>query len=138
MGPRWFGLLVHRWVSRFMVSPSFRSLPYSVYTSENLKKPINTSFEDAFWGPSYWAEYDPTSSSSSSSPDWLEIDTHQYYAFAPLVDLPHTTILESVCNVSRLLKSTDRSKVPSTIVGEWSLQTGESWWSCFQGYSMGG
>lgn len=58
------------------------------------------------------------------SPSFLEIDTHQYYAFAPLVDLPHATILESVCNISRLLKSTDRGRVPRTIVGEWSLQTG--------------
>jgi len=81
---------------------------------------------DAFWGPRYWAGYDPSSSETmGSSPDYLEIDTHQYYAFAPLVDLPHATILESVCNVSRMLKSTDRSRVPSTIVGEWSLQTGK-------------
>lgn len=85
---------------------------------------------DAFWGPRYWAGYDPASSSSSSpmgsaSPSYLEIDTHQYYAFAPLINLPHATILESVCNVSRMLKSTDRTRVPATIVGEWSLQTGE-------------
>jgi glucan 1,3-beta-glucosidase len=88
------------------------------------------SLLDAFWGPRYWAGYDPASSSSSSSmgsasPSYLEIDTHQYYAFAPLINLPHATILESVCNVSRMLKSTDRTRVPATIVGEWSLQTGE-------------
>lgn len=90
---------------------------------------MGVMIHDAFWGPRYWAGYDPASSSSSSSmgsasPSYLEIDTHQYYAFAPLINLPHTTILESVCNVSRMLKSTDRTRVPATIVGEWSLQTG--------------
>lgn len=81
------------------------------------------SSPDAFWGPNYWSDYDPLSSSSSSSPSWLTLDTHQYYAFAPFENLPREEILQHVCNISRILKSTT-SGVPKTIVGEWSLETG--------------
>lgn len=80
---------------------------------------------DAFWGPNYWSDYDPLSNTSASSPDWLTLDTHQYFAFAPFENLPRQDILQHICNTSRLLKSTT-SGIPGTIVGEWSLETGES------------
>ena len=115
-----------------MIHGECRPPETSTYLSPNIAGLTLSCYHcsDAFWGPRYWAGYDPASWSSSSSmgsasPSYLEIDTHQYYAFAPLINLPHATILESVCNVSRMLKSTDRTRVPATIVGEWSLQTGE-------------
>ena len=70
---------------------------------------------DAFWGPGYWSNFNLSAS--------YVLDTHQYYAFAPLNNLPHSTILRSICNVSKLLKSSS-SHIPFTVVGEWSLETG--------------
>lgn len=89
---------------------------------------MTVTIHDAFWGPSYWSDYDPSSNSSSdggSSPDWLELDTHQYYAFAPYENLPRTQILERICNVSKALKQPS-SGIPKTVVGEWSLESGRS------------
>lgn len=83
--------------------------------------------EDAFYGPEYWADYNPSSNASDASQpaQQLTLDTHQYYAFAPLNNLPQTTILQSVCNLSQLLKQPRSSSgIPPTIVGEWSLETG--------------
>ena len=54
----------------------------------------------------------------------MTIDTHQYYAFSPLNNLPHDTILESICNISQLLKTTSIGLAP-VVVGEWSLETGQ-------------
>jgi hypothetical protein len=79
---------------------------------------------DAFYGPSYWQEFNPLTPLASSEPGPnLTLDTHQYYAFAPLNNLPHDTILQSICNISGLLKQKD-GEVPYTVVGEWSLETG--------------
>lgn len=89
---------------------------------------MTVTIHDAFWGPSYWSDYDPSSNSSydgGSSPDWLELDTHQYYAFAPYENLPRTEILERICNVSKVLKQPS-SGIPKTVVGEWSLESGRS------------
>ncbi|WWC87111.1 uncharacterized protein L201_001997 [Kwoniella dendrophila CBS 6074] len=88
---------------------------------------MNIIMHDAFWGPQYWENYDPLPSSSSSSTnnDQFIIDTHQYYAFEPLNNLPHDIILEKVCNISKILKLTNQNMLP-TIVGEWSLETGHS------------
>ncbi|WVR04483.1 hypothetical protein IAU60_001486 [Kwoniella sp. DSM 27419] len=86
---------------------------------------INVTFHDAFWGPQYWADYDPLSATATQPAAGFTLDTHQYYAFAPLNNLPHDRILESVCNISKLLKSTDLGLLP-TIVGEWSLETGSA------------
>ncbi|CAD6566252.1 MAG: exo-1,3-beta-glucanase [Tremellales sp. Tagirdzhanova-0007] len=80
---------------------------------------------DAFYGPSYWAEYTPEQASAASPAIGLTLDTHQYYAFSPLNDLPHNVILDSICNVSQLLKSIS-SGIPLTVVGEWSLETGNA------------
>ncbi|WWC59257.1 uncharacterized protein I303_101807 [Kwoniella dejecticola CBS 10117] len=87
---------------------------------------INITMHDAFWGPQYWANYNPLPNSTQSTAllDYT-IDTHQYYAFEPLNNLPHDVILEKVCNVSKILKSTNQGILP-TIVGEWSLETGHS------------
>lgn len=73
---------------------------------------------DAFWGPSYWSDYNPSSNSQSN----FTLDTHQYYAFPPLNDLPHETILDSICNISQILHS---NSISPTIVGEWSLESGQ-------------
>lgn len=81
------------------------------------RKSLNATIHDAFYGPSYWSTYQPTRR--------LTIDTHQYYAFAPLANLTHPEILDSVCNISQLLKQTD-SGIPPSIVGEFSLQTGDT------------
>nr|XP_019047390.1 hypothetical protein I302_04003 [Kwoniella bestiolae CBS 10118]OCF26320.1 hypothetical protein I302_04003 [Kwoniella bestiolae CBS 10118] len=89
---------------------------------------IGIVMHDAFWGPQYWANYDPlsnTTSTTSNPSDQFIIDTHQYYAFEPLNNLPHDIILEKVCNISQLLKNTDLGLLP-TVVGEWSLETGHS------------
>lgn len=88
---------------------------------------------DAFWGPSYWRNYDPTASSpsyasSSGSASYVNIDTHQYYAFPPLQNLTMSQILTSVCNVSQLLKNTNG--LGRTVVGEFSLETGECDHNC--------
>ncbi|OCF38646.1 hypothetical protein I317_07567 [Kwoniella heveanensis CBS 569] len=93
----------------------------------NVSSTMNVTIHDAFWGPQYWANYDPTSTSTSSTgvtAQHLTLDSHQYYAFEPLNDLPHDVILESICNVSKLLKSPNLG-IPPTVVGEWSLETGE-------------
>jgi len=88
---------------------------------------INTTFHDAFWGPSYWSNYDPSSNSSSTPAADLTLDTHQYYAFAPLANLTHEQILDSVCSISQLLKRPRSSSgIPPTLVGEWSLETGKA------------
>jgi len=78
---------------------------------------------DAFYGPAYWSDYDPENPSAGQPADRLTIDTHQYYAFAPLNNLSHSAILDSVCTISQLLKQTN-SGIPPTVVGEWSLETG--------------
>ncbi|WVF70014.1 hypothetical protein IAT40_004800 [Kwoniella sp. CBS 6097] len=93
----------------------------------NVSSTMNVTIHDAFWGPQYWANYDPTSTTSTSTEtaQHLTIDSHQYYAFEPLNDLPHDVILESICNVSKLLK-TPNLGIPPTVVGEWSLETGNA------------
>ncbi|KAL7416014.1 glycoside hydrolase superfamily [Mrakia frigida] len=84
---------------------------------------VEVVIHDAFWGPNYWSGYDPLSDTSSSSPDWLQLDTHQYYAFAPYQNLPRQEILQNICNMSRILKSTT-SRIAPIVVGEWSLESG--------------
>ncbi|KAK4888461.1 hypothetical protein LTR27_012626 [Elasticomyces elasticus] len=84
---------------------------------------MNVSIHDAFWGPNYWVNYNPTNSGASQPASDLLLDTHQYYAFEPLNNLSHSQILDSVCNISQLLKRPG-SGIPSTFVGEWSLETG--------------
>ena len=79
---------------------------------------------DAFYGPAFWINYNPETASSSQPAANLTVDTHQYYAFAPLNDLSPPEMLDSICNISQLLKR-EGSGIPPTVVGEWSLQTGE-------------
>ena len=88
---------------------------------------------DAFWGPAYWASYDPTSSTAITPASYAMIDTHQYYAFAPYGNLPQDTMLAMICNMSQLLKGgvmgyNSRGEqvqtLPRTVVGEWSLESG--------------
>jgi len=86
---------------------------------------INVTIHDAFYTPQYWSNYSPTDSTATSPADGLTVDTHQYYAFAPQNVYSNTQILDSVCNMSRLLKQQQSSSgIPSTLVGEFSLQTG--------------
>ncbi|CDZ97418.1 exo-beta--glucanase [Phaffia rhodozyma] len=86
---------------------------------------LTVAVHDAFWGPQYWNNYDPTNNQSytGSNPSWLQIDTHQYYAFAPYENLPRDEILDRVCNMSKIFKQSTTS-TPRTVVGEWSLETG--------------
>ncbi|KAK4547969.1 hypothetical protein LTR36_010688 [Oleoguttula mirabilis] len=88
---------------------------------------INVTIHDAFYGPQYWADYDALQTTSSAPADLLTLDTHQYYAFNDLANLPHTQILASVCNISQLLKQpVSTSGIPYTLVGEFSLETGSA------------
>ncbi|KAK5136052.1 hypothetical protein LTR08_004306 [Meristemomyces frigidus] len=92
--------------------------------------PLNVTIHDAFYGPAYWAAYNPPPTSdedndTATTAAPLTLDTHQYYAFAPLGNLSRPDILDAVCNLSRLLKQPQTSSgIPSTLVGKWSLQTG--------------
>jgi glucan 1,3-beta-glucosidase len=55
------------------------------------------------------------------------IDLHNFYAYAPNTELDQDEILESICNVSQLLRQNSSSSgIPATVVGEWSLQSGLS------------
>ncbi|KAI9635807.1 glycoside hydrolase superfamily [Dioszegia hungarica] len=85
---------------------------------------LSATIHDAFYGPSYWRYYDPTSTTASSPVNYVAIDTHQYYAFPPLQNLTQSVILQSVCNISKILKGT--SGIPRINVGEWSLETGNA------------
>ncbi|KAK5120193.1 hypothetical protein LTR85_006399 [Meristemomyces frigidus] len=88
---------------------------------------INVTIHDAFYGPAYWADYDPLKSTSSAPADLLTVDTHQYYAFDGLENLSHSEILDDVCNISKLLKQqTSSTGIPYTLVGEFSLETGNA------------
>ncbi|TKA70687.1 hypothetical protein B0A55_07004 [Friedmanniomyces simplex] len=84
---------------------------------------LNVTIHDAFWGPQYWKDYNPLNTAASQPANGLSVDTHQYYAFEPLNNLSHAQIFDSVCNISQLLKQPS-SGIPSTMVGEWSLETG--------------
>lgn len=44
---------------------------------------MTVTIHDAFWGPQYWMDFDPTNNStfSGSSPDWLQIDTASVLCF---------------------------------------------------------
>ncbi|EMC93316.1 glycoside hydrolase family 5 protein [Baudoinia panamericana UAMH 10762] len=86
---------------------------------------FNVTIHDAFWGPQYWTNYNPSNAAASQPAQGLAIDTHQYYAFAPLNNLTAPQILQSICNISQLLKA-PHSGIPPTVVGEWSLETGNS------------
>ncbi|KAJ9107163.1 hypothetical protein QFC19_002823 [Naganishia cerealis] len=77
---------------------------------------------DAFWGPGYWDGFNPMTNTTSTSPEWLDIDLHNYFAFAPNNNLPEDVILEKVCNTSRYLRNTP--SLSPVLVGEWSLETG--------------
>jgi len=88
---------------------------------------LNVTYHDAFWGPTYWQSFNPVNPSSTTPAPNIVLDTHQYYAFAPLNNLPHQTILQGICNISQLLKSgIEEGVVPYTVVGEWSLETGNA------------
>lgn len=53
------------------------------------------------------------------------LDTHNFYAFTPNINLDQDGILESICNISQLLKQNSSSSgIPATLIGEWSLQSG--------------
>ncbi|KAI7707576.1 hypothetical protein KC353_g11563 [Hortaea werneckii] len=93
----------------------------------NPDESMNVTIHDAFWGPGYWANYNPTDSDASSPARRLAVDTHQYYAFAQQASYNHDQILQSICNVSMELKQPQaQTGIPPTIVGEFSLQTGDS------------
>ncbi|KAI7230758.1 hypothetical protein KC330_g6764 [Hortaea werneckii] len=93
----------------------------------NPDESMNVTIHDAFWGPGYWVNYNPTDSDASSPARRLTVDTHQYYAFAQQASYDHDQILDSICNVSMELKQPQaQTGIPPTVVGEFSLQTGDS------------
>jgi glucan 1,3-beta-glucosidase len=87
----------------------------------------NKTNPDAFWGPSYWSTYTPLANKSQSQPQpHLILDSHQYYAFAPLANLSRPEILSRICKTSHLLQNSSSSSSSTshpTIVGEFSLET---------------
>jgi glucan 1,3-beta-glucosidase len=83
---------------------------------------LRVLIHDAFWGPGYWSGFDPLENTTSTSPQWLDIDLHNYFAFAPNNNLPQDVILEKVCNTSQYLRNT--ASLSPVLVGEWSLETG--------------
>ncbi|KAK5707246.1 hypothetical protein LTR17_020879 [Elasticomyces elasticus] len=95
----------------------------STIQNATVETAMNVSIHDAFWGPNYWVNYNPSNAGASQPASDLLLDTHQYYAFEPLNNLLHSQILDSVCNISQLLKRPS-SGIPATFVGEWSLETG--------------
>lgn len=83
---------------------------------------LRVLIHDAFWGPGYWSGFNPVENTTSTSPEWLDIDLHNYFAFAPNNNLPQDTIIEKICNTSQYLRNTP--SLPPVLVGEWSLETG--------------
>lgn len=83
---------------------------------------LRVLIHDAFWGPGYWSGFNPIENTTSTSPDWLDIDLHNYFAFAPNNNLPQDEILEKICNTSQYLRNT--ASLSPVLVGEWSLETG--------------
>lgn len=83
---------------------------------------LRVLIHDAFWGPGYWSGFNPIENTTSTSPDWLDIDLHNYFAFAPNNNLPQEEILEKICNTSQYLRNT--ASLSPVLVGEWSLETG--------------
>lgn len=83
---------------------------------------LRVLIHDAFWGPGYWSGFDPLNNVISNSPEWLDIDLHNYFAFAPNNNLPQDEILEKICNTSQYLRNTQ--SLSPVLVGEWSLETG--------------
>lgn len=83
---------------------------------------LRVLIHDAFWGPGYWSGFDPIENTTSTSPEWLDIDLHNYFAFAPNNNLPQDVILEKICNTSQYLRNT--ASLSPVVVGEWSLETG--------------
>ncbi|KAJ9109942.1 hypothetical protein QFC20_003142 [Naganishia adeliensis] len=83
---------------------------------------LRVLIHDAFWGPGYWSGFNPIENTTSTSPEWLDIDLHNYFAFAPNNNLPQDEILEKICNTSQYLRNT--ASLSPVLVGEWSLETG--------------
>jgi hypothetical protein len=56
----------------------------------------------------------------------MSLDTHQYYAYAPESSYNNSEVIQAICNVSTLLKKqTKDTGLPSVMVGEWALATGQ-------------
>lgn len=87
---------------------------------------INTTIHDGFYDPHSWAYYDPNDSTASVAAPYLTVDTHQFWAFAPFTDLNKTEILQQICDFGVQIRANQSvSGIPPTLVGEWSLSTGQ-------------
>lgn len=84
---------------------------------------INVTIHDGFFNPHTWANYDPSNADATSPADFLTVDTHQFWAFAPFTDLNEDQILVQICELGQSIKL-NNSGIPPTLVGEWSLSTG--------------
>jgi glucan 1,3-beta-glucosidase len=83
---------------------------------------LRVLIHDAFWAPGYLSGFNPVRNTTSTSPDWLDIDLHNYFAFAPNNNLPQHIISSSqICNTSQYLRNTPSlSPVPG-----WRVELGD-------------
>lgn len=78
---------------------------------------MTVTIHDAFWGANYWRGYDPSGddnngSGRGQSPDWLQLDVHEYYAFSPRQNLPREQIIGERVNSSNIVR---RGKADSDV-----------------------
>ncbi|KAK6396655.1 hypothetical protein LTR65_008553 [Meristemomyces frigidus] len=86
---------------------------------------INVTIHDGFYNPHSWAYYDPNNATAAVAADYLTVDTHQFWAFAPYTDLSKAELLQQVCAFGQSIRlQQSASGIPPTLVGEWSLSTG--------------
>ncbi|KAK4500358.1 hypothetical protein PRZ48_008547 [Zasmidium cellare] len=82
---------------------------------------------DAFQPLTSWEAHSSNANTTSLPSQNLSLDTHQYYAYYPRGHLNQDEVLKSVCEMSKQLKQkSSKSKLPPTLVGEWSLAQNSS------------
>lgn len=86
---------------------------------------INVTIHDAFYNPHSWTNYDPADAEATKPAEHLTVDTHQFWAFPPLDTLPKPDLLQAICDFGANQKEPNNG-IPPTLVGEWSLSTGET------------
>ena len=79
---------------------------------------------DGFYNPHSWTAYDPNNANAHVPAPFLTVDTHQFWAFPPLNNLSKPEVLEQLCAFGQTIKAPG-SGIPPTLVGEWSLDTGQ-------------
>jgi glucan 1,3-beta-glucosidase len=106
------------------VLKTFYTLGANIVNAANVSG-INVTINDGFYEPHTWANYDPNNADAQSPAPSLTIDTHQFWAFAPYLNLTADEVLADVCTFGQQVKQmANISGIPPTLVGEWSLSTG--------------